>query len=189
MSDTGTPTPDAPEVLTPDVVPASSVPALTTMDDRVVTKYLDDMKNLAEHSDDDVQRAIVGRILASETAADVLAPQAIEHARDLVDQHLTLTGVRVQESDFEEGPGIYAVVNAVVMEDGRTTTFSCGGSNVLAQLYRLAQLNALPCDVVIKRSTKPTKAGYYPLWLEAVGGAAGRSKQPVAASVETGDAF
>lgn len=189
MSENDNGAPEEASALTPEVIEPGQVPAFTTMDDRVVSKYLDDMKAAADRSDDDVQRAIIGRILRSDTVADILAPQAIEHARDLVDQPLTIKSVRVQESDFDEGPGIYAVCEAEVLDDGRTTTFSCGGSNVLAQLYRLAQLNALPVDLVIKRATKPTKNGFYPLWLEAYGGGGGGGRKTVAASAETGADF
>jgi hypothetical protein len=143
--------------------------ALAVPDEALTNEYVEKMKSLVETDPQAIQDDMVRRILEAETAEDVLAPQAVEHARDLVGVPMTIHRAKVNESDYEGGPGVYAIIEAELHDDGRTTTFSCGAQKVLAQVYRLAQLRAIPVDCVLKESPKPSKNGYKALWLETLG--------------------
>jgi hypothetical protein len=114
-----------------------------------------------------VSQEIAGRILGAPSVADVLAPQVTTPAEDVVNVPLTLTGVKWLESTLNQGPKVYAVVSAV-SRDGQVLTITTGASTVLAQLYRLVQLDGFPCSVRFVKAEKATKAGYHPMWLEAV---------------------
>jgi hypothetical protein len=111
---------------------------------------------------------IVRRILAAPDAEAVLVQQEAIHARDVLNETLHVLGFDVNESDFTEGgPSFYMLVNCVD-NDGVPYRVTCGAINVMAQLFRLGQLNAFPLDARIVESAKQTAAGYRPMWLEAV---------------------
>lgn len=111
--------------------------------------------------------AIVERILHAGSIEDVLKQQEAIHARDVLGQVLHLLGYGVQESDFDGSAKFYMLLNCV-SDDGEPYNVTCGAINVMAQVYKLGQLNAFPIDVRIVENAKPTKAGYKPMWLEAV---------------------
>lgn len=112
---------------------------------------------------------IVRRILNAGDIASVLTQQEAIHARDVLGQTLRVLGYDANESDFTEGgPAFYMLINCVT-EDGEPFRVTCGAINVMAQLFRLGQLDAFPINARIVESAKPTKAGYRPMWLEAVG--------------------
>ncbi len=52
-------------------------------------------------------------------------------------------------------------------QEGERLLVSCGGTNVMAQLVALVKAGALPLDVKLTRTTKETRQGYRPLWLQA----------------------
>lgn len=110
---------------------------------------------------------IVRRILAGQDAETVLQQTAAIHARDVLGQDLTITGYDVNESDLEgTGPDFYFLIN-VVDENGELSKITCGAINVMAQLFRLGELQAFPLKARIVETGKPTKAGFKPMWLEA----------------------
>lgn len=84
-------------------------------------------------------------------------------AEEILGTPVRVHGVRFGNSDFaEQGLGIYAILD-VETEDGRRFGVSCGGTMVIAYFVRRAELEGLPVDVIISRSPKATKAGFYPL--------------------------
>ena len=120
-----------------------------------------------EMSADDISEAIIKRILSSETVAEVLGGAATTPAEDMLDRPFMLTAVHFNKSGIEgDGPGFYAVLDGATT-DGEKVAVTCGGRNVLAQAWKLAQMKALPVAVKISRSPKPTANGYHVLWLEA----------------------
>jgi hypothetical protein len=116
------------------------------------------------------QLAIVQRILSAPDAASALAPQRAVPAREVLGRPLRLERIRVAQSDYAgpDGPDVYALLDVVDLETGERRTVTCGGINVLAQLCVLHRHRALPAEVRIVESARPTRAGYRPLWLEAV---------------------
>lgn len=114
-----------------------------------------------------VSLAIMERILAGESAEEVLGGQQAVHAQDVLDRPFMLHGLRLMRSRFEGGAGVFAVLDAEFGDDGSREAVTCSGRNVMAQAIQLYRLGALPRDVVIIRSETQTANGYYPLWLEA----------------------
>jgi len=111
---------------------------------------------------------IVRRILSAGDAAEVLDQQTGIHARDVLDQPLQIVGFDYNESDFGgTGPQFYMLLRCVD-DDGQEFRVTCGAVNVMAQLYRLGELGALPIRAKIVEASKTTAAGFTPMWLETV---------------------
>lgn len=115
----------------------------------------------------EVSAAIASRIMGSNSIADILSPQTTEGADDVVGIPLNLRGVRWLHSSFKDGPVVYALIDAVDRQ-GKARTITSGSETVLAQLFRISQLDGFPVSAAFVRASKATAQGYYPLWLEAV---------------------
>ena len=88
---------------------------------------------------------------------------ALTPAEQILGQPVRVHEVRFGNSDFsEQGLGIYAILD-VETEDGKRIGVSCGGTMVIAYFVRRAELGGLPVDVIISKSPKATRAGFYPL--------------------------
>lgn len=120
--------------------------------------------------DEDPNRAareIVQSILDAESADEVLAETEVTHARDMLDEAFVALGVHFHSSDFAgEGSGVYAVIDGAT-KDGDKLTITCGARNVVAQLYRLATLNAFPRPVMIVERGRPKDGKAAPMRLVA----------------------
>ena len=54
------------------------------------------------------------------------------------------------------------------MDRDEPAVVSCGGVSVMGQLWRMGELGVFPVTVRFAKAPKPTRNGFYPLWLEAV---------------------
>lgn len=147
--------------LVPEVIPGNAILPQPSDFERM----LETSRSQALEDPEQVSRTIAERILSAGSVEEVLTPGEARHARELLDTPVTVHAVHFNQSDFEDGIGFYAVVDVTDTESGDTFAVTCGGRNVMAQLYQLARLNALPCDVRFTQARKPTRAGYWPLWL------------------------
>lgn len=112
--------------------------------------------------------AIVQRILASESVEEVLAETEAIHARDVLGAALQITGYSFNNSTLGgDGPKFYMLIDCVD-DGGEAFKVTCGAVNVMAQLYRLAELGAIPGLFRIVESDKETSAGFRPMWLKAI---------------------
>jgi hypothetical protein len=144
----------------------STVPAITN--DAKVAEFLAAAQNEAPIDPWQAQLDIVQRILSAGDIDAVLTQTEAIHAADVLGDVLRVTGYAFGESTFKgNGPAFYMLVECVDA-DGVPFKVTCGAVNVMAQLYRLGQLNAFPLLARIVESEHETKAGYKPMWLEAV---------------------
>jgi hypothetical protein len=123
-------------------------------------------ESLPESTAEQSQAGIVARILAAdspEAALDMGEPVKAEELEQVV---LNVSGVRWMRSTFEEGPGVYAVIDAVREDTEEAIKATCGSVNVMTQLLKLQTMAAFPQRVKIVKSQKPTQSGYYPFWLQ-----------------------
>lgn len=144
---------------------------LVAVDSEVFQRFLAaaDDDNLVDDPTN-VTLDIIGKILGATSADEVLGREEATHARDMIDTPFALTGVKFNRSTFDgDGPAFYAVLSGA-SEDGENVAVTCGARNVIAQAWKLADLDALPIKVVIRQSAKPTAAGYHVMWLEAAPG-------------------
>lgn len=122
-----------------------------------------------EQNPDQVAIDIIARILKADTVDDVLGGGSATHARDYLNTAFKLTGVRFNKSTVDkDGAGFYALLESV-NRDGEPFVITCGAKNVIAQAWKLSDMGALPIDVELKQSQKPTSAGFYVMWLEKAG--------------------
>lgn len=121
---------------------------------------------MPEQEAQEAQAGIVGRILGAADPEAVLDMGDPIKAAELEAVPLKVSGVRWMRSTFEEGPGVYAVIDAVRIDNDEALKVTCGGVNVMTQLLRLQTMGALPQIVKIVKATRPTKSGYYPYWLQ-----------------------
>lgn len=121
----------------------------------------------AELNPEQVTIDIIGRILNATSVADVLGGNNAISADDYLDKPFALTAVRFNKSTFEDaGPKFYALLTGA-NTDGEEVVITCGARNVIAQAWKLQDMDALPLAVQLKQSSKPTAAGFYVMWLEA----------------------
>lgn len=141
---------------------------LVAVDSEVFQRFLAaaDDDNLVDDPTN-VSMDIIAKILGATDAAGVLGREEATHARNYLDTPFALTGVKFNRSGFEgDGPQFYAVLSGA-NQDGEPVTITCGAKNVIAQAWKLADLQALPLKVIIRQNPKPTAAGYHVMWLEA----------------------
>lgn len=145
--------------------PATDLVAITDPEDMVAAIRGELVPEIEDP--EQVAKAIMERILASESADDVLGGSKALHAQDVLNRPFTLNGIRVLRSRFEGGAGVFIVMDATMGDDGATESITCSGRSVMAQAVQLYRLDALPRSVKIVQSENQTANGYYPLWLEA----------------------
>jgi len=133
-----------------------------------VKRFLDGAKALVMEDADATQEAILERILQANTLDDILNNRSVTSAKDVLLTPLTVAKVRWMRSDMEEGIGLYALVEGRRDDTDEPVVISCGGVSVMGQLWRMDELGLLPVKVRFNQASRPTQAGFYPLWLEAV---------------------
>lgn len=141
---------------------------LAVAGDSLLDLFVADTRSTITDDPEEVQRAILERILSAQTVEEAFSRQEAWKARDTLGQVLEVRGVRWLESSFESGPGIFAALDVVKLDTGECGVLTCGGVNVLGQLYKAWQLKALPLRLRFRQVEKATRAGYHPLWLELV---------------------
>ena len=115
---------------------------------------------------EEASREIVLRILASGDADQVFDQAGTTPCSDILNTPIKITGARAMKSAYESGATMYLLLDVVDLTSGESLLVTCGARNVMAQLYRLTQLDALPVDCRIVPSERPTAEGYRPLWLK-----------------------
>lgn len=120
-----------------------------------------------EQNPDQIAIDIIARILNADSVDAVLGTSAATHARDYLDVPFALTNVRFNKSDIDgTGPDFYALLEGFD-DNGEPQVITCGARNVIAQAWKLQDMDALPVRVVLKESAKATSAGFKVMWLEA----------------------
>jgi hypothetical protein len=139
-------------------------------DDDTFTRFLAAAdEEVREVDADEVSMQIIARILKATSVDDILEGSGAVHARDFVGVPFTLTDVRFNKSDFQDaGPAFYALLEGAD-GNGERVTITCGARNVIAQAWKLRDMGALPVQVQLGESERPTAKGYKVLWLEKAG--------------------
>lgn len=120
----------------------------------------------AELDPEQVTLDIITRIVNAETVDDVFGGSDAIHARDFLGTAFTLLAIKFNPSTVAgAGPDFYGVMEGAA-KDGEKLTITCGSKNVMAQAWKLQDMRALPVNVQIMESERPTKDGYRPMWLE-----------------------
>lgn len=123
----------------------------------------------AEKTEDDAEESqisIMLRILGAEGADKILSSQEVIGAQTLLGELLTIQDVKWKKSAVAGATGVYALITAHRETTDTDVVVSCGAKNVCAQLLKLKAARLLPVKAAVTKSSKPTAAGFYPLWLE-----------------------
>lgn len=121
-----------------------------------------------------ISRSIIARILDSDSAEAVFGGQEAVGGKEILGRPFTIHDVRWHRSAYTEEGGlpVFAVLDVTMLDDGERKAVTTGSANVMAQVFKLKQLGALPCDCKFEESAAPTSSGYRPQWLVQVGVAA-----------------
>lgn len=131
-----------------------------------VATYLASQAAIDEEDPESTAFEIVNRILQARTPEEVLRRQQVLSAEDVLMTPLILGRVRWHRSDYDGREGAYALLEAANVNTGEPLLITCGGRTVMAQVWQLDRLGALPCRVQFGKASKATRSGYFPLWLE-----------------------
>lgn len=139
--------------------------------DRLQDIFAGSVAITSEGDSDEMILAMAQRILDNQDDVDaILGGSEVIHAKDILDTPLTIREVTFNKGDFADGAGVYAVVVAhTLVNPDDVVTITCGGTNVCAQLLALQKGGHLPMvGIQFVEAPRPTKNGYYPLWLRKV---------------------
>lgn len=150
---------------TTEIIPRSTADVIPTGEAMIlIAPLLDSIPSIDGASDD----AIALRILQAESPDEVFAGvEAVDFA-ELIDSPIHILALRRGQSDYEDGLGVFLVVE-YQGASGRREVTTTGSSTVMVQLLKANALGMIPGLVVIPRKSKtPTKRGFYPMHLERV---------------------
>lgn len=129
-----------------------------------------------EDADTDPALEIVAAILGGTTSAEILAATNMKTAEDLIGTEpgghsplLEITDARPLKSTFTAGPSCFCVIGATIVATGEQFKFTCGARGVQAAILAHVYRDLMPFQAILVRRLKPTRAGFYPLNLEAGG--------------------
>ncbi len=124
------------------------------------------MPELNTDTAEKIANRITERIFAATSLEEMLTPQVVLSAKDILGKPIVISDVHYNESTFEEGPAVYAIVDAVL--NGQGVTISCGARTAMAMLFKAKAEGWLPFAAKFVQSANQTAAGFRPMWLEAV---------------------
>lgn len=109
---------------------------------------------------------IIRQVLDSQSVDEVLADVTAKGFSELLDVPVRIFDGKFNRSDYEAGQPWYALLDVQRLDNNWRGLVTTGAQSVLAQLVRLIELGAFPCDVRLVYATKnPTKNGYRPVRL------------------------
>ena len=129
-----------------------------------------------EAADSNPELDMVAAILAAESSQSALAVTSMRTALDLLGDKpgahsglLRIHGATPLRSTFDDGPPCFAVVSVEDVASGEQYKLTIGARSVQAVILAHTVRGWLPFDCILTRRLKATRAGFYPLNLEAGG--------------------
>lgn len=113
---------------------------------------------------------IVRDVLTANDIAEVLRARLPQDASQWLGVPLLWEGFTIRESDYDEGKGLpfYVSMRVKCGEPAEARVINCGGTKVLAQTKRFAELGVWPLIVMIVETAKAKKGKRAPLGLVAI---------------------
>jgi hypothetical protein len=137
-------------------------------------KRFADMAAMLPRSEGDGAERIINQILNSQSVQDTNEIWGdLADAAKLVGQELTFETVKVMESDYTDGLGVWLLVEAVKNETGEAVMFGTGSVSIVGQLVLAYTRDEFPFAGKIVQSDKATKDGYYPQHIKVTEGSVG----------------
>lgn len=106
---------------------------------------------LAVVESEDAQLDMVQRILAAESIEQAFEGFSSTPASALEGELVEVRGVAWMRSAFDEGPKVYALLDAAVVSSGEQVTISMGGRSLMASFLWAQRQKAMPLRGVFRR--------------------------------------
>lgn len=110
----------------------------------------------------EIQWEIAERTALAQTPDELFGDSGPLGLRNHMNEPFLVKRVRWLPSSMPDGPGFYALVNAVTPDDQRSLVFTTGALSVMIQLARAQQEGWFDKPVMAKESDQPTADGYRP---------------------------
>lgn len=153
----------------PDPDDAAAVVAAAVQGDArtgdMISEYMYDEREVDDESRTVAYRAIIAQIMSAESIDEVLMPVDADNAADFVDRHLTLNGFEFNVSEFDVGSPVYASCKVYDHVDQRKRVLNTSWQALMAQLMKLAEMDAFPVDIAIRQAKKRNRFGKFALRL------------------------
>ena len=109
---------------------------------------------------------ILRRVLAADSIDEALEAGTANKMEAFDGVPLSITGITFRQSDYQEGCGVYVLIEAFTEKAERPVVITSGASNVVAQCTVACREDDLPFKAKFKRSEKQTRNGFWVWWLE-----------------------
>lgn len=140
---------------------------LNALTPEVRQRFLD-MVNLLPRGESDGGAGIITALIEAGSPEALNAPWEADSTKSLVGKVVQINGVKVRDSDYTEGLGVFLVVDAVNLTTGEAMVFTTGAGSVVSQLVIAHAQGWLPLVAEIVEASKPTKDGYKPIHLRVI---------------------
>lgn len=132
---------------------------------------IDSIGSLAQVDDpEQIQRAILERLMTAETLEQVLREDETVATKALVGKPLRITDCRVMQSSFDGGMGVYLIAEAIDMDTGELIVINTGATKIVGQLIRIKQQGWFPVEVTVKEVGRAKEGQDRALQLASLGG-------------------
>lgn len=134
-----------------DTKPVAHKPgnALIKPDEAVVREYVEKGRARVANNDGDIQVRILADVLRAETEGEMLSPNAVESAQDVLNEPLEIHSFDLNESEHKSGLGFYAVMSCTLIKTERRTAVQCGAPEVVLKLMRAEDMGWFPLQAKI----------------------------------------
>lgn len=136
----------------------------------LTNKYLALVEDVTVQDPAQVSRQIASRIMEQDSVDAILgmADSAALSAEDILERPFVILdrpSWHKAKDAYKDGTGVFVVLNVGMQDTGEAMAITCGGTNVLAQLYTMQSKGMLPNDVPMQFIQRATNAGFNVLWL------------------------
>jgi hypothetical protein len=124
--------------------------------------------------------SILQQLLTATDVDTLNAPWDATNGRALAGRTLSIRSIIRRPSQFEDGPQLFLVVDAVDAKTGENVTFTSSALAVLVQLAMAYNLGMFPIMAEVVVAERPTERGYYPYHLRVLAASGQRPAGQVA---------
>lgn len=138
--------------------------AVATVESENTIRLRDAVRSMIAVDDDG--SGIAAAVLDAKTVDEILGEDrdGATGLSEIIGTPFTINRIELRASDHDAGLDGYAVMFST-FDDGTTTVITCGAQKVVAQCIALHTGGYLPKRVSSRKTSKPTKGGFYPVEL------------------------
>lgn len=146
----------------------STTTTVSTIDTDVrLARYREVAASMLAKDSDDPQLDIIAQIMEAGTLDELLG-NGVTQLADMLNVPFTIKSAELRKSDFAEGLGVYAVLQAKLDgPDGANLVITTGAETICAQVVKATAEGWMPLRCVAVEAKKPTAKGYYPQRLQS----------------------